>query len=53
MKKKNVEPIYPVVTMVLYFGNIPWKKYKNLLDIVEVPDELKPFVSDYTTNIFF
>lgn len=52
VKKKNVDPIYPVVTMVLYFGNIPWKKYKTLLDIVEVPEELKPYVSDYSTNIF-
>ena len=52
VKKKNADPIYPVVTMVLYFGNIPWKKYKTLLDIVEVPDELKPYVSDYNTNIF-
>ena len=25
VRKKNAEPIYPVVTMVLYFGNIPWK----------------------------
>ncbi len=52
VKKKNAEPIYPVVTMVLYFGNIPWKKYKTLLEIVKVPNELKPFVSDYNTNIF-
>ncbi|MBR4329668.1 MAG: Rpn family recombination-promoting nuclease/putative transposase [Candidatus Riflebacteria bacterium] len=52
VKKKNADHIYPVVTMVLYFGNIPWKKYKTLLDIVEVPEELKPFVSDYKTNIF-
>ena len=52
VKKKNADTIYPVVTMVLYFGNIPWKKYKKLLDIVEVPDELKPYVSDYNTNIF-
>ena len=52
VKKKNVDPIYPVVTMVLYFGNTPWKKYKTLLDIVEVPEELKPYVSDYSTNIF-
>ena len=52
VKKKNADPIYPVVTMVLYFGNIPWKKYKTLLEVVEVPDELKPYVSDYNTNIF-
>ena len=38
--------------MVLYFGNIPWEKYKTLLEIVKVPNELKPFVSDYNTNIF-
>ena len=38
--------------MVLYFGNIPWEKYKTLLDIVEVPEELKPYVSNYNTNIF-
>ncbi len=52
VRKKNAEPIYPVVTMVLYFGNIPWKKYRTLLDIVEVPEELRPYVSDYNTNIF-
>ena len=52
VKKKSTDPIYPVVTMILYFGNIPWKKYKTLLEIVEVPDELKPFVSNYNTNIF-
>ncbi len=38
--------------MVLYFGNISWKKYKTLLETVEVSDELKPFVSDYDTNKF-
>ena len=52
VKKKSTDPIYPVVTLVLYFGNIPWKKYKTLLDIVEVPEELKPYVSNYNTNIF-
>ena len=52
LKKKNADPIYPVITLVLYFGNIPWKKYRTLLDIVEVPEELKPYVSDYNTNIF-
>ena len=28
------------------------EKYRTLLEIVEVPDELKPYVSDYNTNIF-
>ena len=51
-KKKNPDPIYPVVTLVLYFGNIPWKQYKKLLDTVKVPKELEPYVSDYNINVF-
>ena len=44
---------YPVVTLVLYFGyEHHWKKHRHLLDSIKVPDELKPFVSDYKINIF-
>ena len=50
--KKNPDPIYPVITMVLYFGNIPWKQYKTLLEIVKVSEDLKPYVSDYNINVF-
>ena len=41
----------PVVTIVLYYGNKRWKNNKRLKDVVAVPDELKPYFSDYKINI--
>ena len=45
---------YPVITLVLYFGyerrwNQPTTLYELLGD--KLPDELKPFVSDYRINV--
>lgn len=44
--------LYPVVTLVLYFGNSHWNKPKNLYGCIDVPEELKEFVSDYKINVF-
>ena len=43
---------YPVVTLVLYFGNEHWDTPRSLIECLKVPEELKPYVSDYKTNIF-
>ena len=44
---------YPVVTLVLYFGyKRHWRKPESLLDCLNVPDRLKPYVSDYGMNLF-
>ena len=43
---------YPVVTMVLYFGLKPWDKAKSLYECFEIPEELKPYVNDYSINLF-
>ena len=43
---------YPVVTLVLYFGEKRWNSPRSLLERLEVPEELKPYVSDYKVNIF-
>ena len=42
---------YPVVTIVLYFGKAPWKKPLSLYDVLEISDDLKPFVNDYKINL--
>ena len=42
---------YPVVTLVLYFGERRWKK-RSLYDCLDVPEELLPYVSDYHINVF-
>ena len=46
------EERYPVITLVLYFGNEPWGKNRSLYDAIEIPEEFKPFVSDYKINVF-
>lgn len=44
--------IFPVVTLVLYFGLTHWNKPISLLESLDVPDELAPFVNDYKINLF-
>ena len=43
---------YPVVTLVLYFGEERWNRNRRLLDRLTVPEELRPYVSDYRINVF-
>ena len=43
---------YPVVTLVLYFGEKRWNNSRSLHECLEIPEELKPYVSDYKVNIF-
>ena len=44
--------LYPVITLVLYFGMRKWVASPNLIDHLDIPNELKPFVSDYKMNLF-
>ena len=43
---------YPVISLILYFGDKPWGKNRTLYDVIEIPEEFKPFVSDYKINVF-
>ena len=43
---------YPVVTLVLYFGEKRWNNPRCLHDCLEIPEDLKPYVSDYKVNVF-
>lgn len=43
---------YPVLTLVLYFGNCHWGKNRTLYDAVLVPEKFSPFVNDYRINVF-
>jgi len=51
---EKVEPFYPVITLILYFGKSPWNYPKNLLGCfgVDVPPELLPFINDYKIHVF-
>ena len=43
---------YPVVTLVLYFEDMPWGRNRTLYDVVHIPEKLRPFVNDYKINLF-
>ncbi|MCR5123220.1 MAG: Rpn family recombination-promoting nuclease/putative transposase [Ruminococcus sp.] len=50
--KSNDSVIYPVVTLVLYFGKEKWNYPKNVCGLVDIPEGFEPFVSDYKMNLF-
>ena len=43
---------YPVITLVLYFGERKWNRNKTLYETLNIPDNVKPFVNDYKINVF-
>ena len=43
---------YPVMTIVLYFGRSTWGKNRSLLDVLDVPEQFLPYVSNYKINVF-
>ena len=52
--KKNVlasGKLSPVVTLVLYFGMSKWRN-RNLYSCLEIPPELKDYISNYRINVF-
>ncbi len=50
--KGNDSVVYPVVTLVLYFGKEKWNYPKNLCGVIDIPKVFEPFVSDYKMNLF-
>ena len=42
---------YPVITIVLYFGNTHWGSNRTLHDAIGIPDNLRPYVNDYKVNL--
>lgn len=42
----------PVITLVLYFGEKRWDKPLSIKEILNIPDELEPYVNDYKINLF-
>ena len=53
LEENRYKKKYPVITLVLYMGyDRNWKYSNSLLDLLEVDDNLKPYVSDYKINVF-
>jgi hypothetical protein len=48
---KRSDRFTPVVTVVVYFGSEPWDGPRSLYEMLNLPDELKPFVNDFKINL--
>ena len=46
-KMKKTDKFLPVITIVLYYGEKEWDGAKSLHEMLEIPEELKPYVNDY------
>lgn len=44
--------VHPVITVVLNFTDKEWGKYKSLHDILDIPEKMKRYVSDYKIHVF-
>ena len=45
------QKIAPVIFVVLYFGKGKWTGPRTLYEMLDIPEELKKYVSDYKLNI--
>ena len=44
---KRAKRVYPVISIVLYFGTDRWRYSRHLDEVIDISDNLRPFVSDY------
>ncbi len=44
--------LYPVITIVLYFGKERWTQPKSLKEVIDIPKELEAYVNDYQIHVF-
>lgn len=42
----------PIITVVVYLGDEPWIKPRELYDMLDVDERLKPFIYNYSLNLF-
>ena len=48
---KKTDRLHPMITLCVYYGDSDWDGPLCLIDILEIPDKIKPLVSDYKMNL--
>lgn len=48
---KKDDRLYPVMTLCVYYGQEEWDGPRSLTDMLSIPEELQPAVSDYRMNL--
>ena len=50
-KFKKTDRLHPMITVCIYYGEDEWDGPKSLVEMLNVPEEFKPLVSDYKFNL--
>ena len=50
-KMKKTDKFIPVITIVVYYGEKEWDAAVSLHGILDIPEEMKPFVNDYKMHL--
>lgn len=48
---RKEDRLHPMVTICLYYGEREWDGPHSLVDMLKVPEELRPVVNDYKMNL--
>ena len=48
---KKTDRLHPMITLCVYYGDSDWDGPLCLTDMLEIPDKIKPLVSDYKMNL--
>lgn len=48
---KKADRLHPVISLCVYYGESLWDGPRCLMDMLEVPDEIRSIVSDYRMNL--
>lgn len=46
-RMRRTDKFIPVITIVVYYGEKPWDGAVSLHEMLDIPEEMKPFVNDY------
>ena len=50
-KFKKTDRLHPMITLCIYYGEDEWDGPRSLVDMLNIPEEFKPLVSDYKFNL--
>ena len=50
-KFKRSDRLHPMITLCIYYGEDEWDGPRSLADMLNIPEEFKPLVSDYKFNL--
>lgn len=48
---KKTDRLHPMITLCVYYGERQWDGPLSLTDMLEIPEKIKPLVSDYKMNL--